>query len=100
MDGVAWVVLSVKYGFIAPHFLIKESYEVSFKYPDTDPIAFGRLRQQVRDQQLDRYSIIVGLGGKEYREAVEAAFADLPVIWSFPSRSCRWVRACRQRSRQ
>ena len=46
--GDAWVVLSAKYGFIAPEFMIPESYEVSFKYPATSPIMFDRLRQQVR----------------------------------------------------
>jgi hypothetical protein len=44
--GDAWVVLSAKYGFIAPTFIIPEPYEVSFKYPATDPIPFDRLRQR------------------------------------------------------
>jgi hypothetical protein len=30
-------VLDAKYGVIAPHFGIPESYEVSFKYPVTGP---------------------------------------------------------------
>ncbi len=59
--GDAWVVLSAKYGFIAHEFIIPGPYEVSFKYPATDPIAFDRLRQQL--QQLDRFPVIVGLGG-------------------------------------
>jgi hypothetical protein len=41
--GDAWVVLSGKYGFIAPNFMITEPYEVSFKYPATSPIAIDRL---------------------------------------------------------
>jgi hypothetical protein len=82
--GTAWVVLSAKYGFIAPDFSIPESYEVSFKYPATSPIACDRLRRQVREQQLDRYPVIVGLGGKAYRAAVEAAFADSPTRIVFP----------------
>ena len=57
----------------------RKAYEVTFKYLATRPIAFDRLRQQVRDQQLGRDPVVVGLGGKEYRAAIEAAFADSPV---------------------
>ena len=82
--GDAWVVLSAKYGFIAPDFTIPEPYEVSFKHPKTRPISIDRVREQVREQQLGRYSVVVGLGGKEYRAVVEAAFADLSVRLVFP----------------
>ena len=82
--GDAWVVLSAKYGFIAPDFMIPEPYEVSFKHPATRPIPFVRFREQVREQQLGRYPVVVGLGGKEYRAAIGAAFADLPTRLVFP----------------
>ena len=82
--GDAWVVLRAKYGFIAPAFIIPAPYEVSFKQPATSPITLARLRQQVREQQLDRYQVIVGLGGKEYRAAIEAAFADTSARLVFP----------------
>jgi hypothetical protein len=68
--GDAWVVLSAKYGFIAPDFSIPAPYEVSFNYPATEPIAFDRLRQQMRERRLDWFPVIVGLGDKEYRAAV------------------------------
>jgi hypothetical protein len=74
--GDARGVLSGKYGFIALDFMIPGPYEISFKYPATSPVVFDRRGQQVREQQLDRYSAVVGLGGKEYCAAVEAAFAD------------------------
>jgi hypothetical protein len=82
--GDAWVVLSAKYGFIAPVFMIPGPYEVSFKYPATNPISLERLRDQVGSQDPDRFSVVVGLGGKDYRAAVEAAFADQPVRLVFP----------------
>lgn len=44
-----------------PHSRILD--EVSLEYLATGPIAFDRLRQQMREQQLDRYPVIVGLGG-------------------------------------
>ena len=80
----SWVVLSAKYGFVPPEFTIPEPYEVTFKHPKTRPISVDRLREQVRDQQLGGYSVIVGLGGKEYRAAVATAFADLPVRLVYP----------------
>jgi hypothetical protein len=82
--GTPWVVLSAKYGFIAPDLIVAEPYEVSFKYPVTSPIAIDRLRQQVKEQQFARYPVVVGMGGKEYRAAVEAAFADSPTRLVFP----------------
>ena len=33
---------------------------------------------------LDHYPEVVGLGGREYRAAVEAAFAGTPVALDFP----------------
>jgi hypothetical protein len=77
-------VLSAKYGFIVPEFISRGPYEVSFKYPTTSLIVFDRIRQQVQEQQLDRYPVIVGLGGKAYRATVEAAFTDSPAHLVFP----------------
>lgn len=82
--GDAWVILSAKYGFIAPDFVIPGPYEVTFKHPATNPVSIERLREQVRDLGLDNSSIVVGLGGKEYREAIKKAFAGTPVRLAFP----------------
>jgi hypothetical protein len=77
-------VPSAKYGFNLPEFLISGPYVVSFEDSATGPIAVERLRDQVCEQRLDRYPVVVGLGGKDYRAAVEAAFADVPVRLVFP----------------
>lgn len=82
--GEAWVVLSAKFGFIAPMFEIPEAYNVTFKRKRTGPIAAARLREQVHEQYLDRFKTVIGLGGKEYREAIEAAFAGTPPRLCFP----------------
>jgi hypothetical protein len=66
--GDAWVVLSAKYGFIAPDFMIPAPYEVSLKHPATHPIAFDRLREQLREQQLGSFPFIVGLCNKRLRD--------------------------------
>jgi hypothetical protein len=71
--GDAWVILSARYGFIAPDFMIPEPHEVSFKHPATHPIAFDRLREQLREQQLGSFPIIVGLWNKRLRDRARQA---------------------------
>ena len=43
--GDAWIVLSVKYGFIPPEFTLPEPYEVSVKHPGSRPVSMERLRE-------------------------------------------------------
>jgi hypothetical protein len=73
--GDAWIMLSPKYGFIAPDFVIPATYDISFRLPTTNPIAVEDLRRQVRDLGLDAYSDVTALGGSGYRGAIIAAFA-------------------------
>jgi hypothetical protein len=82
--GDAWAVLSAKYGFILPTFEIPEAYEVTFKRRLTQPVSIDTLREQIEAQRLHDYSMIVGLGGKEYRAAVTASFEPWPVRLVFP----------------
>jgi hypothetical protein len=80
-----WVILSAKYGFINPDFLIPESYEVTFKRRSTNPISTERLAEQVRAMGLGRYARIIGLGGVDYRAAIRAAFDGLDARLEFPT---------------
>jgi hypothetical protein len=80
-----WVILSAKYGFIDPDYVIPESYEVTFTRRSTNPIAYERLAEQVREQGLGRYARIIGLGGKDYRAAIRAAFDGLDARLEFPT---------------
>jgi len=73
--GDAWIMLSPKYGFIAPDFVVPATYDISFRLPATNPIAVEDLRWQVRDLGLDAYSDVTALGGSGYRGAIMAAFA-------------------------
>lgn len=79
--GTDWIILSAKYGFIPPDFEVPGPYEVSFKLPDTNPISLSHLRKQVT--RLPYYDRIIGLGGAEYRERIEQAFAPLNVDFPF-----------------
>jgi hypothetical protein len=71
--GDRWMVLSAKYGFLNPEDKITD-YNVTFKDKKTCPISFGQLMEQVRQKNLGQYDEIVVLGGKEYLDAVMAAF--------------------------
>lgn len=82
--GEAWVILSAKYGFIEPEFEIPEPYNITFKKRRTEPITAEQLREQVRQNNLARFTTIIGLGGKEYREAIELAFAGAAPRLCFP----------------
>ncbi|MHB0958289.1 MAG: DUF6884 domain-containing protein [Pirellulaceae bacterium] len=82
--GGAWRILSAKYGFILPEFEILHSYNVTFKRKATGPVSTDQLRDQVRVQGLHQFKEVIGLGGKEYRQAIRAAFQDTPVKLHFP----------------
>ncbi len=71
-------------GIVRPTDIILGTYEVTFKAPSTGPIAVEALRAQVQQMGLDLYAEAVGLGGKEYRAAVEAAFRGTEVTLRFP----------------
>jgi hypothetical protein len=82
--GESWLILSAKYGFIEPDFVIPGPYDTTFKRKSSGPISTERLQAQVRERDLDRYEHVIGLGGKEYRRAVEAAFEGTAVQLHFP----------------
>jgi hypothetical protein len=82
--GGDWVILSAKYGFLRPTDIIPGPYEVTFKVPSTRPIAVETLMEQVTRMGLDQYAEVIGLGGKEYRAAIESAFRGTRASLEFP----------------
>lgn len=82
--GEKWIILSAKYGFIEPDFMIPAPYNITFKNRRTGPITADQLREQIEKQNLSRFATVIGLGGKEYRKAIELAFAGGPVRLCFP----------------
>lgn len=79
-----WLILSAKYGFVSPDFLIPGPYNVTFKKRSTNPVVVSVLQDQIKSQRLDRYDTIIGLGGIEYRNMIEQAFAGYKVRICFP----------------
>jgi hypothetical protein len=82
--GELWVILSDKYGFIDPDFVVPEAYEVTFDNPKSGPISSEALREQVHDKGLARFKTVIGLGGRLYREKTEDAFVGTGASVRFP----------------
>jgi len=75
-----WMVLSAKYGFIKPDFIIPRNYDVSFGKPRTNPISLSKLRQQAKEKALGQYDVVIALGGKDYVDIVKEVFKGTRVI--------------------
>jgi hypothetical protein len=93
--GDAWVVLSAKYGFMAPTFVIPGAYEVTFKDPSTCPVDYAKLAEQVREMHLEGFDRVIGLGGADYRQAIRAAFESTNARLEFPTAGLRIGEAMR-----
>jgi hypothetical protein len=84
MFAEKWVILSAKYGYIEPTFVISGNYDVTFKDLKTNPVTVTTLKQQIRDKGLDSYSSIIGLGGIEYRNRIQQSFSPYHKQIQFP----------------
>ena len=82
--GDAWIMISPKYGFIAPDFVIPQTYDISFRLPATHPVTADHLQRQVQVLGLGAYPEVIGLGGAGYRGAIQAAFAGTSVRLHYP----------------
>lgn len=82
--GDQWLILSAKYGFIDPDFVLPGPYEVTFKTKSSGPIDLKTLSQQALARGLAKHHTVIGLGGKEYRHAIETAFEGTEVELQFP----------------
>jgi hypothetical protein len=82
--GDDWLILSAKYGFVRPETVIPGPYEVTFKRASTNPIGVEELRSQIKELGLDRYPLVIVLGGREYREITRNAFDGLLPRLVFP----------------
>lgn len=77
------MILSAKYGFLRPDDKI-EDFNVTFKLKKSGPVSYQELRNQVWNKELDKYSTILVLGGKEYLDAAKAAFSGTSCMIQFP----------------
>jgi len=72
--GCDWMILSGKYGFIRPDFVIPNTYNVTFDDPSTCPISVPELKRQIEEQGLGRYDEITVVAGSKYIERTKEAF--------------------------
>ncbi|MFQ6126220.1 MAG: DUF6884 domain-containing protein [Candidatus Heimdallarchaeota archaeon] len=79
-----WVILSAKYGFINPDFIIPEDYNVSFTNPSTNPISLKELIIQV-NTRLNKFNCVIALGGKTYTEITRKAFEETGIPIKTPT---------------
>lgn len=75
-----WIILSAKYGFLAPDDIISGPYNVSFNDKSSIAISTEELRKQVKEKNLDKYDEFVILGGKYYIEIIRSAFSEKEVF--------------------
>jgi predicted RecB family endonuclease len=68
------MILSPKYGFMRPDFVILGNYDVTFESPDA--ISVRELKRQVERQGLGNYANVTVLGGRVYVETVRDAFSN------------------------
>ncbi len=72
--GENWAILSARHGFLLPHDLVPENYDVRFSPTGLGEISPDQLRRQVLTKGLDRYDQVVVLGGKKFEPVVRPAF--------------------------
>ena len=78
-QGCDWMILSAKYGFIRPEFVVPGPYNVTFDNPSTNPISLSELERQVEEQDLGRHDDVTVIGGRKYIERTRDAFARTSV---------------------
>jgi hypothetical protein len=88
-----WVILSAKYGFIGPDFVIPGPYNLTFKRRDPELVDSATLRAQVAALDLTSYSQVVVLGGQEYQKAARDAFVETDATLHFPFAGLRMGQA-------
>ena len=72
-----WIILSAKYGFIDPDFVIPEDYDVTFTKPSTNPITVDGVKDQLKHRKdLRRYDAVIALGGQNYTDIVKQVFMN------------------------
>jgi hypothetical protein len=70
-----WMILSPKYGFMRPDFIILGNYDMTFASKSPDAISVPELKRQV-EKGLGNYANVTALGGRVYVEKVRDAFSN------------------------
>jgi len=76
----SYVILSAKYGFLAPDDLIEGDYNVTFKDQSTNPISLEVLVRTAGQKRLFGYRRIVAVVGKDYLDRIESVFPGILIV--------------------
>jgi len=76
----SWLILSAKYGFISPDFVVDGPHNVTFRKKKNNPISVEELANQVVRLRLKSFHQIVVLGGENYVEMARKAFLGREII--------------------
>jgi len=71
-----WFILSAKYGFINPDFVIPNNYDVKLKNSKDQTAFIGKLKKQAEELGIKNYNQIIVLTGKEYYHVIKVALED------------------------
>ena len=79
-----WIILSAKYGFIDPDFIIPQKYDVTFNpnyKSDEPPVSNDKLIQQIKDLGLDSFDTVRFFSscGDLYEAKTREAFANISI---------------------
>lgn len=75
-----WIILSAKYGFIDPDFVIHKNYSVTFKKASTNPITMDQIKLQLKGKKLEDFDVVISLGGKDYTDIAKRVFSKISKV--------------------
>ncbi|MDQ7726376.1 hypothetical protein FPQ02_17180 [Bacillus halotolerans] len=71
-----WVILSAKHGFLRPHDIVPENYDVAFGSGHSEIMTEEKLSRQYREKGFLEKEELVMLGGKKYRKVLNTVVGD------------------------
>ena len=82
-----WCILSAKYGFLFPDDIVPGPYDVSFNSKKSNPISLQDLSKQIKDKNINKYEVLVVLGGKNYNIIIKNILENKKLY--FPLEGCK-----------
>jgi len=71
-----WFILSAKYGFINPDFVIPDNYDVKLKNSKDQTVFVDKLKKQAEELEIQNYNRVIILTGKEYFNVIKMVLKD------------------------
>lgn len=93
-DRYRWIIISAKYGFIDPDFIIPRKYDIKMGSPKS--VTIQKLQRQISKRCLRRYNKIILLAWSEYMGKIREAFENnkkitIPALKLRYGEKMRWL---------